>query len=393
MTNHRTLRSASVSNLPMYLKKIICAFAGYYNGQLYRFELTAKGEIALKEDKTGQLKRKSNKPMLVIVAREFYSEKAGDYPVIDRSELNKLLELELSALSINESQSTFYHCWQKNADKNNNQSRVNTWQFHSSVPNAFLRLPETLLLALTLPELHIMHKVGNNKDVYVTHVNGLIHSLPKSTVVNSAGNFAIAVGVTQSQKVQVIKIEQLADKISQGLKKLTLPILSSFIKATRVANRLQLVKNISLPFLLIFSCYLILSSSYLIYKQHNLQQQLASQGSEVSTALEHQVTSDQKLARYSAFKKFLSQQTNHSSFLLIMADIFPTAKFTNIRVNNNRYVIRGTAIKATKVLELLSKNKQVIDAKFDFPTQKNRGRENFVISFKLSKVTVVNANG
>ena len=66
-----------------------------------------------------------------------------------------------------------------------------------------------------------------------------------------------------------------------------------------------------------------------------------------------------------------------------MADIFPTAKFTNIRVTNNRYILRGSATKATDLLETLSDNKQVVNAKFDFPTRKNKGRENFVISFEL----------
>ncbi|PHS21102.1 MAG: hypothetical protein COA85_13385 [Robiginitomaculum sp.] len=393
MTDFSPSELTTIARLSLPLKKIICAFASYYNGKLYHFELTTQNNIVLKEFSSEQLNKKNNKCMLLIIAREFYIEKTGTYPIVDKRELNKLLKLETSLLSNNESQNTFHHCWQTNSDKNNNQSQVNIWQFKTSVPNAFLRLPETLLFALTLSEQQIMHKTVNNKGVYITHINGLIHSLPQSSVVNSPDNFAMSVGVAQSQKVQVIKAEQLAEKMIIGLKKLTLPILSSFIKAPQVANRLQLVKNIALPFLLVFSCYLALSSAYLIYEQHNLQQQFTNQSSEVSSALQQQVIFDKKLARYNAFKKFLSQQTSHSSFWLIMADIFPAAKFTNVRVNNNRYVLRGTAIKATKVLELLSRNKQVIGAKFDFPTQKNRGRENFVISFKLSTATRVNANG
>jgi len=73
----------------------------------------------------------------------------------------------------------------------------------------------------------------------------------------------------------------------------------------------------------------------------------------------------------------------------MMAEVFPTAQFTNIKINKQRFVLRGSATKATDLLENLIQHKQVSDAKFDFPVRKYRGKENFVISFKLVKTSEV----
>jgi len=380
--------TSNVSNLPLALKKILVKFAQYFDGTLRDFELTPQGQLQLSENNLNSDAKNNAKPLL-IVSRNFYVESIKNYPITNKKELHKLLKLETSTLS-NEEGNIFYHSWQANHDKNNNQSQVNIWQLNNDVPNAFLRIPESLLLALALPTHTVMQKQAN-KDVYITRINGLIHSLSESAIINSADTFAMSVGINQKTQKQVVPSAQLAEAFALGIKKLTLPILASFIKAPKKVERLQLVKTISLPFILVFSAYLALTSAYIVYKKNNLQQQLASQSSNVSIALKQQVDSDEKLAQYDSLKIFLSKQTSHSSLWLIMSDLFPTAKFSNIRVNNSRYVLRGSAIKATKVLELLSKHKQVQEAKFDFPTQKNRGRENFVISFKL--VRMVKTNG
>jgi len=374
----------------MPLKKFLCASTSYFDGDFHLFSLNSAGELVLSmasEELGNSIKSKQT---IVIIARSFYSEKVCSYPVSNKTELKKLLALENSTLSAAESNNTFYHCWQTDNDKHknnshdNNQSKVNIWQFKSSVPSALIRLPETLLLALTMPEHKIMQTVAAvaKKDVFITHVNGLVHSLVQSSMVNSAPVFAMSVGVNQTQKAQVVESAQLATQLALGFKKLTLPLLASFIKAPKVENRFQLVKNIALPFTVVFSCYLALSSTYLLYKQQSLQQH-AGQNSEVAVALKQQLVLDKQLTRYNAFKGFIAGQTNHTPLWLVLADIFPTAKFTNIRVTNNRYVLRGSATKATDLLEALSDNKQVVSAKFDFPTRKNRGRESFVISFEL----------
>jgi hypothetical protein len=57
--------------------------------------------------------------------------------------------------------------------------------------------------------------------------------------------------------------------------------------------------------------------------------------------------------------------------------------FTNIRYEQNRFILRGITDKATELLETISKLPQVTDAKFDFPTRHSRTGEFFVISFSL----------
>ena len=110
---------------------------------------------------------------------------------------------------------------------------------------------------------------------------------------------------------------------------------------------------------------------------------MSIQRGEVSTALQQQVEFDKKAIHYKALLQFNATQKNSTPFWLIMAELFPSAQFTNIRINNDRFVLRGSTNKATTLLESFTQYKQVSDAKFDFPVRKSRGKENFVISFKL----------
>jgi len=388
---------ANLAELPLVLKKAICAFAGYYNGQLHRFVITDTGELTLKKVTTDKADKKPNN-LILIVARPFYSEQARSYPIDNKKELKKLLALEADSSS--NAEDVIFHHWPSNKandDKGNSQSQINLWQFSKQVPNAFLRLPETLLLALTCKKNQVLALTtdseadsdGNsngNKDkaeLYLTRSNSSVYSLTKTSVINSVQRFAMSVGIAQSKSTNVIANKNLATQLALGCKSLTLPLITSFIQKPKVADRLQLLKNTAIPLLLVLAVYLASTSAYLVYKENSLQQQLANQSSDVSAALTQQVNVDKQLSRYQTLQGFVATQRNTAYLWLVMAKLLPQAQFTNVRITGERYVLRGKATKATDLLELLSVNQAVKGAKFDFPVRKNRGQESFVISFEL----------
>lgn len=360
------------NDLSVSLKKILCQFARYYNGKTYRFNLDENQNLILQ-----QVEHTENKASILIVARAFYSEQAKDYPIDNKAELKKLLALEFA---VNDNYHT--HIW----GSENGHSQVNIWQFNQSVPSAYILLPETLLLGLSANEQQIITLNSDNSEerkLFIGRLGKVIHSLRSTSIINSTQRFSMSVGIAPSEQNVIIDQNSFAKQISYGVKKLTLPIISTFIQRSQKVDRMQLLKNICLPFFMVLSVYLILTSGYLSLKKYNLQQQLASHSSEVSSALNLQQSLDDKQTRYLALQHFFSNQQTSSPVWLPMAELFPQAQFTNIRLDNNRFILRGTTQQATQLLEQISKHPRIADAKFDFPTRKNRNQDAFVISFVL----------
>jgi hypothetical protein len=373
------------------MKKLLCTFVGFYQDGLYRFALNNKAQLTLIPVKTDN---EDKMPRLLIIARKHYQEQVHDYPIENKSELKKLLALEYGDNSC-------CHIWQNSDPTFSGKHQVNIWQFEQQVPNSFIRLPETLLLALTaLPEQIVsvqsditqLDKIQKISNTFIGRQGKLVQSSPQTVIINSTQRFASSMGIAQLVTDKIITAENYVTELALAMKKLSPRLVFSFIKVPKVADRLILLKNIGLPLFLVLAGYLAITSLYLIYQNSSKAQQLKSQSSEVTIALQQQQSVDKNLAQYLALQDFFKDKKTTSHFWLTIAELFPQAQFSNMRTSGDRFVLRGKTEQATQLLELLSKNKLVKDAKFDFPTRKNRGQENFVISFTLSKAILSEKN-
>ena len=143
------------------LNKLICAFVGYYDGEIKQFELGYNNELSLA---TAQSKFK---PKVLIVARKFYIEKLKKYPIEDKKELKKFLSLEYAK------ETSCFYVWLRD----NDSSVVNIWQYKDNVPNAFIRFPESLIFAMTSvvskKDSSELITVLANEDLYITKQIGI----------------------------------------------------------------------------------------------------------------------------------------------------------------------------------------------------------------------------
>lgn len=367
------------THLSVGLKKLLCRFGGYFNGQLHRFNLDANGSLSLTPMANEAGKKAASCPQVLIVARNCYQESARQYPVVNNKELKKLLALEFQDPS-----RTSYHSW----GGLEGQSQVNIWQYDENVPAALLRIPESLLLAVRVPEQKIIH-TQSVFPVFVARVGALIHSAVQGGVIDSNTRFAMSIGVDLQGAGKTIDAIQYPGELALGLKTLTPGIVGSLLQMPKPESSVQLLKQLVVPIGVVLGGYLAISSAYLAYQQHNLQQQLAGYSDEVSVALHQQLEFDSGYARYQALTEFLANQESISPLWLVMVELFPNAQFSNIRIVENRYVLRGKTKKATELLELISQQPFVTNAKFDFPTRKSRADEVFVISFKLETSQLV----
>jgi hypothetical protein len=367
--SEHTQQRSEIRQLPLILKKLLCKVVRYYDGSVKGFYLDADQQLRLKAVDDGE-----KRFPIIIVSREFYSEQAKTYPVENKTELNKLLKLEFQ-----HSPSTHYYIW----PQKDRQSQVNIWAFERSVPAAFLTLPASLLIALS-NEVGQITEVESNNSMFVSQHNGLVHSAIANRMINSYQRFASSTGVPNSAPARKITVSSLAEQLSQGFRNGVASMLPSFIQAPKKSTYVQLCKKVCIPFTIVFTLYLMASSGYLAIKQYSIQQALQKQSQNVDEALSLQQEYDQKVVRYTALQAFLAEQHNSAQLWLVMAELFEHASFTNIRIDNGRYVLRGSAEQATELLARISQFNNIREAKFDFPTRKSRGKELFVIGFAIT---------
>ncbi|MDT0602812.1 hypothetical protein [Thalassotalea castellviae] len=365
MNTNQSTTSKSII-IPTALKTLLCRFAYYFDGNLNRFCLGQNNELTFeKSDVTN-----STLP-LVIVARSHYQELAKTYPIENKTELKKLLALELTENELS---------FSKIADSKEGQTSANIWHFHQSVPKAFITLPESLLLSLINQPGQIA-QVEGNQTLFVGQNNGVVHSAIANSMINSVPRFAMSTGVVNNDELNVFTASNLAMALASGIKASSFSLFSSFVKLKSTFDKEIFLKQAVVPFAVIFSSYLILSSSYLLGKQYWLEQQLTSQSSEVNAVLAEQQLFDNNQQRFEQLTAFYQDKKNSAQLWLVLAELFEHANFSNFRIDNQRFVLRGSTEQATDLLARVSNIAKVKDAKFDYPTRNSRGKDVFVISF------------
>jgi hypothetical protein len=359
--------------LTMIFKKLLCRFVGYYNGQYQQFSLDKKGDLVLQERP-----KTTKNPAIIIIARPFYRESSKQYPIENKGEVKKLLQLELQ-----EQANSYFYNW----GIKDNHSLVNIWHFNESVPEAFIRIPESLVIAFSANN-HQITLCQTDKPIFVSRSKPIIHSMAKAGHINSSTRFAMSAGITQAHPDKIIESRSIGYELAKGLKSLGLSVLASFVQLPKSENRVLLIKKAVVPFAVLCSAYLIVTSAYLTIKVSLLEPQLSQQGSQVNLALQQQSLFDRNIKRYQSLKSLLGSQHNTAPLWLVMLEVFPQAKFTNIGFINQRIVLRGETTKATSLLEQLTNNPLVDNAKFDFATRQIRKKEVFVISFILKSANI-----
>ena len=355
--------------IPMLVKKIICFLIGYFDGQVNRFRLNSTGDLYL-----SPVLVKERTPFILIFARRFYQETAQNYPIENTKELKKLLALELAS-----QQNSYYHIW----GKENGQSKVNQWKFQEHLPKSWFNIPESLLFALNSHNGQITH-IQTTPASFITRVNGVVYSVPQSNIITSNHHFSMSVGVSSQQVSKVIDENNFASSLAQSIKKLPASLFARFINLPKTENKQLQIKQLITPVIVILTSYILLTSVFLNYKQSQLEQKIAIQSKEVSNALDLQQRLEQKNLRYIELKEFFAKQQTSSGLWLTLVNVFPHAIIHNIRKSEDRYIVRGMTSSATNLLELVSTQANVVDARFDLPITKNKGKETFIISFKMN---------
>lgn len=359
------------------IKQILVKTTGYFNGDLHRFTL---GEDQLLhftpyEPSTAVNKIKSDfSPKILIVARKFYQERVFSFPVDNLAELKKLLALEF------QQQPRTHYAICKIED---GKSLVNSWCYSDEAPNSTIMIPESLLLTLTANDSQIIHFESESNSLFAVRNQSVIYSQIQTKNINTPQRFSISVGVAVIDDDKLVNQKKLAEHLALGCQKLSLAALFRFVNFPKGEDSKKTLVKALLPVTIVLSVYVLVSSTYLAYKNNSLRSQVSEQSQQVTQALNKQQQYDNNVKEYDELTQFLTSKQVRSPIWLVLSEAFSQVQLTNIRLLNNRYILRGKTQKATDLLELLANHPLVKEARFDTPTRTRKKQELFVISLKL----------
>jgi hypothetical protein len=362
------------SKLTLWIKKWLCKNVTYYSDKPYNLTLNSQQQFTLRPASAVV-----GTKLIQIVGRTHYSEQSENYPIGNKKELINLIKINNQTVNNAPKPHSAYIITALDQD----QSKVTHWRFNSGLPTAWFNVPETLLVSQTLAPDQVINNTAYT-PMYITQHQKSVCSALYSPLINSPERFAAMFGVPCKHVINITEPPHFTHTLIKGLQVHPKQQLAAFfILPHGLVSKGQLKKTAGI-FAAIVVAYIALTSGYLMYKTHSLQNELAQNKAQVNQALntlEQFQTSADKL---SAIQSFTQSQQISSPLFFILHALFTTAELTNIRFEDNRYVLRGTANKATDALQIIINNPRVQSAKFDYPSRKERRGESFVISFTLN---------
>lgn len=341
---------------------ILAKTVGYFNSQAYEFK-----------QQQWQLTDSPKSVKVLVVSPSFYSQTVKKYPITDRSELKKLLKLQQAA----------NHCYLiKSIDEQSTQ--VVHWHFSEQLPKAWIYIPETLLIENLCDENQVLEvsETATTQYYFASDKNNAFLA-QKSPLMNTPERFAISTGIQFSQSKQ-LTIEQKLSLLTTGLTKLKPKQWLALLPKTQQINWWPIAINSAIPATALVLLYTLISSGYLFAVNQYYNNTLNAQSSDLNQLLDLQQSIDNSQTVYSQLHALLADKPNYLALWLELAPLFETVDIDNIRLNNGRVQMRGSAKKATSIMEILTKSPNVVDAKFDSPVSQSRRAERFNISFKLN---------
>ena len=355
------------------VNSIMARLGYYFDGKLSRFSIEKNDAVQF----TDVVDKPKVLPLL-IVNRAFYHEEVKKYPVDNRKELGRLLDLEYG-----ENPFVRYHI----ISAKDGNSLVNVWTFNHNIPGAYVWLPESLLIVSLVDNNEIL-TLKTNKPVYFTRWNQGVYSLMQNSIVNSPERFAMSIGRASYDNVVNITFNELAGHLIKGINRRLFKVIPSLIRVKSPDLIKPFITKFAIPGMCVLCLYMAGVSGYLYFKKSYLENTLQARSGDVAAALSGQQDYDNDLAYYKQLREFSKQRAHTAAFWLVMEQMFTEATFTNVRISGERFVLRGSADKATSVLEALTKISGVRNAGFDSPTRSNRGKELFVIGFTIDNQLV-----
>jgi len=351
--------------ISLLYKKLFCFLVNYYDGEYKAFVLINE-EIELIPSK--------KKGLFTIVSRKFYSEYTKTYPIKDKSELNKILRIERSAMPNSyfeiktSSDTSFVHWCRLDVDSS----------------KMFIIWPETMLMAKRL-ETNSIGKFLSESNLWLYIKNGVLQSTYQTNLIDNRAKLSLSLGIPENIQESEFNYYDYEGNFLKTSYQLSFFEVFKMFNIKKI-NFLDTLKSFISPIVIALILYLLASSAYVIYKKEKLIESNKVLSSNLTQIMSAQNELEEKALEYDGIVNSIDNHTVLSWLWFVMGDITDIAKLSNIQYKNDRVIFRGEASKATEVLQIISDNVRTKDAKFDRATSKGKNKERFVISFLLNEL-------
>jgi hypothetical protein len=315
--------------------------------------------------------------IVVVLGREHYLERRKSYPVRSWRDLHRVLREELSGapptLTLigpvieDRREVTFFELLPGRLER---------------AGRAVWLVPESVPLALTLPA----------QQVAVVRRDGLSYFLADSGVSQIAGGavvtpalFAMAAGLDPDRAALELDRNQASARLWAGLRRLG---LAAWLRLLTPAMSFDLglawrplapVAGAGLV------GYLLLASGYLSFTETLRQRELAALGPEVDSLLRTQHEVERLSLEQGGLARVLRDRQPSYPVWRVAAQAWQHgASLEAVSLVDGSVTLRGTAAAATEILAALAADPGVSDARFGAPVRQLGGREEFVITLKLT---------
>ena len=370
------------------LKKHLFKQLAYYANGWYVFENTQPEQGVTNEKNSEQYTFKevtSCNAKFVIVAKTHYRQSQQSYTSVSKKELQQILALQKN--NENSASSIFQVVTNSAIDGYDVKKITIDADLLKALGKQRLLIPETELFGLYQRDKNIISNEHTWLSSLETPAGTLFASCFAGKSVNAYAKgliatieaFTLTAGVPSELSPTYIDKKDYATFIINNLFLQTLPgffnKVAFNVKSWFKAKELHLLYWV--PLLTAIAFYL-LSNSYLWLKSNNIENELASQGSEVTQLLHNKVQQDQQRHLLNFLNSEFSKTTTvHKHWSLVYQLVESGMVINRLTFAKNVISIRGKAPNASNVLTNIAKNPQLSSASFKGAVNKSKGKDTF----------------
>ncbi len=316
-------------------------------------------------------------PLVVLLGREHYTERRKVYPIPGFTDLQRVLRLELGPSA--EARAVI-------GPVRDDKRVVSFYDIDTATARQLVGaawvIPESLVVASTLGEDGVALA---DRDGLAYFVAGSGESLPASGTLRSPDMFALAVGLPSVGNAQRLEVSALRDHIWLGLGRMPASAWFGLYRSPLSALVVPW-RRVGLTAAACLFGYLFIASAWLGIVNRMRTAELQQLGPEVQTLL----AARSQLERFTSERKGMRAAIDASPptypvWQVVSLALERGAQLTGLSLTGRELTLRGNAPSATDVLEALTKDPQLSNARFTLPVQRLNGNvEEFSLSVTLT---------
>jgi hypothetical protein len=314
--------------------------------------------------------------LLAVIGREWYQERTKFYNIRNKSDLQKVLRLELAG---NPRVQAFVGPIESDGYP------VIFFELRPSFDiesiRAFCWIPESWLLAR---RLDVGEVISVDRDGFRYFQSGRGPSQLAGGIVNSAAVFALALGLPQGNHERVVAQDELQREIAAAVAGLSWRDAWLFRAPTLPAQTAAMARPVAAVATVTLLTYLSITTAWLEGMHRWRLQQLEKFGSEVTTLVDLQRDIGALARQQRRAAEAFSDRPYSIEIWQLVAEVWKrNAVLKSVTFENERIALIGMAPVATEVLQALSEHPLVKSAQFTAPVRESRGTQDFSIAVEL----------